>query len=51
MPHFLGGKQFSAMIEENKLDVRKFLQKKKVHLEHLQQRRLLRQQHPRHENS
>ncbi len=51
MPHFLGGKQFSAMIEKNKLDARKFLKERKAHLEHLKHRKQLGQEHPRHENS
>ena len=50
MPHFLGGKQFSTMIEDNKLDVNKFLKEKISHLKHLKQRKLLGHEHPKHEH-
>ncbi len=38
MPHFLGGKHFSTMIETNKLDPEKFLEDKIAHIEHLHKR-------------
>lgn len=50
MPHFLGGKHFSTMIEENKLDVNKFLKEKIAHIEHLKYREKKGHQHPRHED-
>ncbi len=50
MPHFLGGKQFSMMIENHKLSTSKFLKEKILHLEHLDYRKKLGQDHPRHED-
>jgi Kef-type K+ transport system membrane component KefB/Trk K+ transport system NAD-binding subunit len=38
MPHFLGGKYFSTMIEKNKFNVSKFLKEKIIQLEHLKKR-------------
>jgi Kef-type K+ transport system membrane component KefB len=35
MPHFLGGKYFSTMLENNKLSTSKFLKEKITHMEHL----------------
>ena len=46
MPHFLGGKHFSTMIERNQLDVKKFLKEKIAHLEHLKYRKRLGHEHP-----
>jgi len=46
MPHFLGGKHFSTMIEENKLNVNKFLKEKISHVEHLNYRKKLGHKHP-----
>ena len=51
MPHFLGGKQFSMMIEQNKLDINKFLKEKINHLQHLEQRKCVGHEHPRHEKN
>ena len=39
MPHFLGGKHFSTMIERNKLETNKFLEEKIEHIEHLHKRK------------
>jgi len=46
MPHFLGGKHFSTMIERNKLKLDKFLKEKIVHLEHLNHRKDRGHEHP-----
>ena len=46
MPHFLGGKHFSTMIEENKLNMNKFLKEKIAHIEHLKYRKELGHKHP-----
>ncbi|MCK5107744.1 MAG: NAD-binding protein, partial [Nanoarchaeota archaeon] len=46
MPHFLGGRHFSTMIEENKLDMDKFLKEKISHMEHLKYRKELGHKHP-----
>lgn len=50
MPHFLGGRHFSTMIEENKLDLSKFLEEKIAHIEHINQRQKLGHRHPTHEH-
>ena len=50
MPHFLGGKHFSTMIEKNKLSMDKFLKEKIKHIEHLNHRKDLGHRHPMHEN-
>jgi Kef-type K+ transport system membrane component KefB/Trk K+ transport system NAD-binding subunit len=50
MPHFLGGKHFSTMIEKNKLDINKFLKEKISHVEHLKCRKEIGHEHPRHEH-
>ncbi len=50
MPHFLGGKQFSAMIEDNKFNINKFLKEKIVHLKHLKYRKQIGHEHPKHEH-
>ncbi|MFH1433109.1 MAG: cation:proton antiporter [archaeon] len=50
MPHFLGGKHFSMMIEENKLDVNKFLKEKIAHLVQLYYRKQSGRNHPIHED-
>jgi Kef-type K+ transport system membrane component KefB len=39
MPHFLGGKHVSTMIEKNQLNTSKFLKDKVMHLEHLHSRK------------
>jgi len=49
MPHFLGGKQFSTMIENNKFNIKKFLKEKKSHLKHLKYRKQIGHEHPKHE--
>ncbi|MBD3164923.1 sodium:proton exchanger [Candidatus Woesearchaeota archaeon] len=49
MPHFLGGSHASAMIEENKLDINKFLQHKIAHIEYLKERDKLKNIHPAHD--
>lgn len=49
MPHFLGGKHFSTMIEKHKLSTDKFLEEKIMHLEHLNKRREEGHNHPTHE--
>jgi len=49
MPHFLGGKHFSMMIESNKLDIKKFLKERVAHLQHLKYRKQLGHEHPRHD--
>ncbi|USN45710.1 MAG: cation:proton antiporter [Candidatus Woesearchaeota archaeon] len=48
MPHFLGGKHFSTMIEKNKTDINKFIKEKMVHLEHLNRRKEAGHEHPTH---
>lgn len=50
MPHFLGGKHFSTMIEKNKLNVNKFLKGKIAHIEHLKYRKGMGHEYPRHEH-
>jgi len=49
MPHFLGGKHFSMMIESNKLDIKKFLKERVAHLQHLKYRKQLGHEHPKHD--
>lgn len=39
MPHFLGGKHFSTMIEQNQLDMNKFLKERLIHLKHINRRK------------
>jgi Kef-type K+ transport system membrane component KefB/Trk K+ transport system NAD-binding subunit len=41
MPHLLGGKHFSIMIEKNKFNASKFLKEKIIQLEHLKKRKNL----------
>ncbi|MFO7710897.1 MAG: cation:proton antiporter [Candidatus Woesearchaeota archaeon] len=48
MPHFLGGKHFSTMIEQNKLSTNNFLKEKIAHLEHIQSRKKVGHDHPTH---
>lgn len=50
MPHFLGGKHFSTMLENNKLSMSKFLKEKISHIEHLKHRKNLGHKHPTHEH-
>jgi voltage-gated potassium channel Kch len=49
MPHFLGGKHFSTMIEQTKLDPGSFVQERVAHIEHLKHRKRLGHKHPMHE--
>ncbi|MFW5865617.1 MAG: cation:proton antiporter [Nanoarchaeota archaeon] len=49
MPHFLGGRHFSTMIENNELSMSKFLEEKIAHIEHLRRRKTLGHKHPTHE--
>lgn len=39
IPHLLGGRHMSTLIEENKLNVRRFLKEKMTHVEYLKTRR------------
>ncbi|MFP4424173.1 MAG: cation:proton antiporter [Candidatus Woesearchaeota archaeon] len=48
MPHFLGGKHFSTMIENNKLSTNNFLKEKIAHLEHIESRKKVGHEHPKH---
>jgi Kef-type K+ transport system membrane component KefB/Trk K+ transport system NAD-binding subunit len=48
MPHFLGGKHIATMIENHKLNVRKFLKEKAEHLDHLAERKKAGHEHPKH---
>lgn len=50
MPHFLGGKHFSTMIEKNKLSTSNFLKEKIAHIEHIKFRKSLGHKHPTHEH-
>jgi Kef-type K+ transport system membrane component KefB/voltage-gated potassium channel Kch len=50
MPHFLGGKHFSAIMEKSKLNMNSFLKEKLSHLESLTYRKNLGHNHPTHEN-
>ena len=49
MPHFLGGKHFSEMLERNKMCLSKFLKEKSGQVEHLKRRRDMGHEHPTHE--
>lgn len=49
MPHFLGGRHFSTMIEENQLDLSCFLEEKIAHIEHIKIRKDMGHKHPTHE--
>ncbi len=50
MPHFLGGKHFSTMIEKNRLSMSNFLREKIAHMEHLGERKSMGHRHPFHEH-
>lgn len=50
MPHFLGGRHFSTMIEKNKLSTNKFLKEKIAHIEHIKYRKKVGHDHPKHEH-
>jgi hypothetical protein len=47
MPHLLGGKHIATMIENHKLNVRKFLKEKTEHIDHLHKRKKAGHDHPR----
>ncbi|MEA3248113.1 MAG: cation:proton antiporter [Nanoarchaeota archaeon] len=49
MPHFLGGSHASTMIEEYKLDVKKFLKEREKHIKYLKTREKLGYEHPKAE--
>ena len=49
LPHFLGGKHVSMMIEDIHADVKKLFQHKISHIEELKERKRLGHEHPRHE--
>ncbi|MFH0836124.1 MAG: cation:proton antiporter [Candidatus Micrarchaeota archaeon] len=51
LPHFLGGRHASMMIEKHKLDSSEFLKAKKAHIKHLELRKLEGHEHPRHERA
>lgn len=48
MPHFLGGKHFSTMLEKNELSAELFIEEKIRHLEHLKERKKRGHEHPTH---
>ncbi len=48
MPHFLGGRHFSTMLERNSIRPDKFLKEKIAHLEHINYRKNLGHKHPTH---
>lgn len=48
MPHFLGGKHFSTMIERNKLSMSLFLKEKISHMKHIKLRKNIGHEHPKH---
>ncbi len=49
MPHFLGGKHISSMIEEFKFDLTKFSKERRHHINDLHQRKGLGHEHPKPE--
>ena len=49
MPHFLGGKQASFLLEKHGFEINKFLKEKFVHIESLKRRKELGQEHPTHD--
>ncbi len=51
MPHFLGGKHFSSMIENIELILNNFLKEKTAHIENIKQRKKMGQEHPKLEQS
>jgi Kef-type K+ transport system membrane component KefB len=50
MPHFLGGHYASMMINKYGLEVGKFLDERKKHIEYLKKRRLMGHEHPKPES-
>ncbi|MBN1386030.1 cation:proton antiporter [Candidatus Woesearchaeota archaeon] len=51
MPHFLGGKHFSTMIEKNRMSMNKFLKEKIIHIENIGHRKGMGHEHPMHEHN
>ncbi|MFH1786250.1 MAG: cation:proton antiporter [archaeon] len=49
LPHFLGGRYLSTMIERNKLDINKFLRERALHISDIKARKERGHEHPRHE--
>ncbi|MBI2134503.1 cation:proton antiporter [Candidatus Woesearchaeota archaeon] len=49
MPHFLGGKHASVLLEKYGFNINKFLKEKIMHLEHLKRRKDLGHEHPTHD--
>ena len=49
MPHFLGGRHTSTLIERYGLDLNKFLKEKTTHIEHLRTRKNIGHEHPKRE--
>ena len=49
MPHFLGGNYVSVLIEKFDDGLNKLLEHKMRHIKELRERRILGQEHPRHE--
>lgn len=50
MPHFLGGNYASMMISKYGLELEKFLEERKKHIEYLKKRRVMGHEHPRNEH-
>ncbi|MCB9362819.1 cation:proton antiporter [Candidatus Woesearchaeota archaeon] len=48
MPHFLGGRHFSTMIENHGLNMKKFLKEKVEHIEHIKEKKQMGHEHPKH---
>jgi len=48
MPHFLGGRHASTLIEKHGLNTNKFLKEKITHIEHLRNRKKMGHEHPQH---
>jgi Kef-type K+ transport system membrane component KefB/Trk K+ transport system NAD-binding subunit len=46
MPHFLGAKHTSALLEDYGLDAQKFFKEKVLHIQHLHERRKIGHEHP-----
>ena len=49
LPHFLGGKHVSKMIEEYQFNIKRFEEQKDVNIKELVKRKKLKHEHPRHE--
>ncbi|MFH1126665.1 MAG: cation:proton antiporter [archaeon] len=50
MPHFLGGRHASTLIEDNELSLDRFLEEKVAHIEHLKLRKEAGHEHPKYED-